>query len=135
VWHATSSRLAYGRSPTDSQYAPSEFFPVQGSHSQLGLPVLLEFDEPESARLIGRTILNDFHGPRPESLGSKPLPQGIFGFAERDVANKQSIQISPPENPKYDSLPRIEYRAFSEMLVGLNGKFGVHGGIQVPPIT
>jgi len=60
------------------------------------LPILFEFNEPKSARLVRCAVLNDLNRASPESLRYKPLGQCLLSFAERDIPDEQSIQNAPP---------------------------------------
>src|SRR5262249_59174691 len=93
----------------DGQYTSSEFSSVQRTDGLFREIIFFKLDEPETARLAGRAILDKFHTPSPETLRYKPLRQGVFVFTKGDVAYEQSIQIAPPVREtfsEYDSARR-----------------------------
>jgi hypothetical protein len=96
--------LADGRCPTDGQDTPSEFLSIQRANRKFRLRFFLEFDKAEPSGFARGAVLNNFDGADLEAFRLKPLGQRLFGLGERDIANKQSIQIAPPEcSPEYSS--------------------------------
>src|SRR5262245_1909298 len=89
-----SGRLPNWRSPANSESPAGKQFAVERSHCRFSFTIVLEFDETESTRFAGGTVLDDFDSTGLESLGSEPIRQGVFRFCEWDVADKQSVQSS-----------------------------------------
>jgi len=111
--------LPHWRGPTDGQYTASEFSSVQRTDGEFRETVFFKLDEPKSARLAGRAILDKFHTPSPETLRYKPFRQGVFIFAKGNVAYEQSIQIAPPVRETISEYDRAKRKSIQCSLRGM----------------